>query len=266
MAPLAVIAIVLAALMIKWSAVTLLRHRREARRRAIEAAYLGHLGELANVLAREIRQSLETVREFTEIACERTDPCTTRMLRPVLDEVGRLDSLARELLLYGRPPEPNYRVVTWNEISDALRAFTSDDRLQFHPKESSMTFCTDPDLLTQALSHLIGNGLEAIGGSPDGIVRVTAVQDRNRVRISVEDNGPGIPEEIRPKIFDHYFTTKSLGTGLGLPIARKLVNLVGATIDLHHPPGSGVEAEIRLPSRTVVRQPVPERPAAAVGA
>jgi signal transduction histidine kinase len=76
-------------------------------------------------------------------------------------------------------------------------------------------------------------------------VRLQPVGDR--CRVIVRDAGPGIPPEVREKIFTPFFTTKARGTGLGLPTARRIVEVHGGTIDIHCPPGGGTVVELELP-------------------
>jgi len=95
-----------------------------------------------------------------------------------------------------------------------------------------------------------------IAATPNGRVRLAATAVDSKVVISVEDNGPGVPPEVLPKIFDPYFSTKSTGTGLGLAIARQLATALGASLSLRNRPEGGLEARLALPKEAEARGPV----------
>ena len=247
-----------------------IRRRAEEERRRSKLEHLAHLGEMAAVLAHEIRSPLGTIKGFAQLAAEK-NPEAAGLLEPVLDETRRLEKLVSDLLLYARPPSPAVGPVEWKQIARALRQEVTDARLRVEAAE--LTFETDPDLVRRILVNLVWNGLEAIGESPhagqtaaagrnvrsEGFnssraeirreVKISAAVSDSQVRIAVEDDGPGIPEELRDKVFDSFFTTKSSGTGLGLAIARRLAVSLGGGVELTARSGGGTRAVVTLPAR-----------------
>jgi two-component system sensor histidine kinase FlrB len=114
-----------------------------------------------------------------------------------------------------------------------------------------LTAWADGRLLARVMSNLIGNSIEALSGK--GQVRLEAERRNGTIRVSVEDDGPGVAPEILPRLFDPYFSAKSGGTGLGLAIAKKIVE--------EH--GGAIGAENRETGGFRVRFDVPEAPAEA---
>ncbi|NMC51028.1 MAG: ATP-binding protein, partial [Desulfovibrio sp.] len=111
----------------------------------------------------------------------------------------------------------------------------------------------DASLLERALDEILENAVEA---SPEG-GRVTAAISREdgdegtpgRIRIAVKDQGPGVSAEIAPYLFDPFFTTKAVGVGMGLSLAKRLLEAMGGTIRLENRPGGGTAAIILLPGK-----------------
>jgi len=219
------------------------RHAQQEKKR-LELTHLAHLGKLSAVLAHEIRNPLGTIKGFTQLAMEQADARSRPVLEPVLRETVRLERLVSDLLLYGRPPQAVVTDCAWEEISAEL-AGCAGCRIDI--ASSPVRFRTDPQMLRQVLTNLIRNSCEALSERQDGLVQVTLEVSHDDVVICVDDNGPGIPEEQREKVFESFYTTKSFGTGLGLPIAGSLSAALGGAFSLKPRPGGGLRAEVRLP-------------------
>jgi signal transduction histidine kinase len=114
----------------------------------------------------------------------------------------------------------------------------------------------DRDLLKQALLNVVTNGVEAM--KDGGLLAISVRQARGGWGISVRDQGPGIPPELRDKIYKLYFTTKGKGSGIGLAMTFRVVQLHGGTIDFSSEPGKGTEFRLQFPAaREVQRQALP---------
>ena len=102
----------------------------------------------------------------------------------------------------------------------------------------------DPEMLRAVMLNLVLNACQASGGQP---VEIETVVDGGACRIEVRDRGPGISDDIRDRIFEPFFTTKSSGTGLGLPIVKRLMEVQGGHVRLRSRDGGGTVAEVSLP-------------------
>jgi two-component system sensor histidine kinase HydH len=220
-----------------------LRRLAGEEKRHLEMAHLAHLGEMAAVLAHEIRTPLATIKGFTQLAIEKAGEGARPMLSPVITETQRLERLVTDLLLYGRPPQPVLVDCSWQEIAELLSDAAATVRIERAP----LHFRADAGILRHVLTNLIRNAAEAVAADRNGWVRVSAEASDATVILAVEDNGPGIQGDAAEKVFDSFFTTKSFGTGLGLPIAKRLTESLGGNLKLKSRVGGGVRAEVRLP-------------------
>jgi signal transduction histidine kinase len=221
-----------------------MRRAAQQEKTRLELAHLAHLGKMSAVLAHEIRTPLGTIKGFTQLALEKADRGIQAMLEPVLTETERLERLVGDLLLYGRPPKPAPAECSWEAIIPVLGQFGPHVTIDRSP----VALRTDARMLGQVVSNMIRNASDAVSATPGGRVDVLIREDGSDVVITVEDNGPGIPQEQLGKVFEAFYTTKSFGTGLGLPISRSLIAALGGSLSLAPRPGGGLRVEIRLPA------------------
>jgi len=235
--------------------------RRAARLevRQLEMEHLAHMGKMAAVLAHEIRNPLGTIKGFAQLAGERPDPALRALVDPIVEEARRLENLVNDLLLYGRPPVPEIRAAAWRETlapleADARHAI-GDRGIRFSAAASELVWDTDPRLLRQALLNLVRNALEAAAEGEGGEVRleVHAGADGG-LELAVIDNGQGIPDAVRDRLAEPFFTTKASGTGLGLAITRKLAESLGGKLTLEGAEPHGTRAVLSFPHARA-RQP-----------
>jgi two-component system nitrogen regulation sensor histidine kinase NtrY len=144
-------------------------------------------------------------------------------------------------------------------VREAVDApFRGDDSAEDEAGQLTITAEVDPGaipaeidgmLLKRCLDNLIRNGAQALraAGIRDGRIVVAARAEVDQAILEVRDNGPGVPPDVRERIFDPYYTTKSEGTGLGLAIVKKIVLEHGGEIDCRDAPEGGACFQIRLP-------------------
>ena len=111
---------------------------------------------------------------------------------------------------------------------------------------SAPVVLADAELLKIVFQNLLINGAQAMGGT--GELRVVLAASVNACSVTFADRGPGIPEDIRAKIFVPFFTTKARGTGLGLPTAKRLIEAQRGTISIQCPPVGGTTVTVQLPT------------------
>lgn len=203
-----------------------------AREKQSRLARLAELGEMSAVLAHEIRNPLGALKGFLQLALEQAAGDTRLWLTTSLEQTSRLEQLVKDLLAYARVPQPKWQEVGWQQMEMRLRPHAPG--VLFSPAEFRLR--TDPDILEQAVLNLLRNAMDA--GSE---VRVEAAPGW----IRVIDNGPGLPPEIRQKLFQPFVTTKAQGTGLGLVIVRNLVQALHGELVLRDAKPAGTCAEIR---------------------
>ncbi|HWP36306.1 MAG TPA: ATP-binding protein [Gemmatimonadales bacterium] len=220
------------------------------------AQQLATVGELASGIAHEIRNPLTGVLGALDLALRKLpadDPA-----RPLLHEaelqLKRIETATTQLLRFARPPELRTVPVDANLLVDrALRlvepqAKARGVQLRREPVSEAIPVNADPELMVQVLVNLLLNGVDA---SPDnGRVTVRVTRQGEEVRIGVEDQGPGVPPELRTEIFRPFFTTKHLGTGLGLSISRQIAQRHGGSLHLEDAPGGGATFVVALPIAT----------------
>jgi two-component system sensor histidine kinase HydH len=248
-ASLGALGLIALSLALAWS----VRRTARAEQRQLELEHLAQIGQMSAALAHEIRNPLGTIKGFAQLLAERLDDDKAALLEPVLSETTRLENLVRDLLLYGRPPQVNYREIHAPDLAAVIAAHAAawigQRPVQFHVEAPSFRFVSDPEVLEQALLNLVKNAIEAVESSPEGQVWLEFAVRDSWIAITVSDNGPGLSEEIRRHLFEPFRTTKASGTGLGLAITRKLVNSLGGRLAVCAGRQGGVQAQIRLPLR-----------------
>ena len=217
----------------------------------VETERLAKLGLLSTTLAHEIRNPLGAIKGFAQLAREHASARQEKPLNAIVRESLRLEALVNALLLYGRPQNPVVRPTEWEALAADLathaREAIGDRPIRFLCDSRIQNISTDPDLLKQALLNLIRNSVEAMPEGSEGTVSLCAAPARDgTLEISVEDDGPGIPEPVRSKLFAPFVTTKASGTGLGLPISKKLVESLGGVLQLVPLEPHGTRAELKF--------------------
>jgi two-component system, NtrC family, sensor histidine kinase PilS len=224
---------------------------------------LAALGRLAAGIAHEIRNPLASITGSAQMLDEGLGlPESERtLLRLITHESKRLNRLLSDLLGYVRERKvqrrPVHLATLFGEVELALKNHSKFDakvlEVVCEPLKVEPGFESDADLLHRVLLNLGLNAMEALLGSersPNGhlgriFLRCTVEGDL--LKLEVADNGPGMPEEVMLRAFEPFFTTKPEGTGLGLATCQQDVQILGGSINLSSPPGSGALVTIRLP-------------------
>jgi nitrogen fixation/metabolism regulation signal transduction histidine kinase len=151
-----------------------------------------------------------------------------------------------------RLPQPEFSPVVLNEMIQQtialVKSYPGAEKVAFETHiESDLILNADPKLIEQVLLNVYKNAVEVLGRSPDGFIRTIADRIPNdRIRISLEDNGPGMKQEILEKIFIPFYTTKKEGSGIGLSLCRQIILAHHGNIKAESSPGAGTKIEIIL--------------------
>jgi signal transduction histidine kinase len=223
---------------------------------------LAAMGELASTVAHEVRNPLNAIgmtaqrllREFLNGDRSAAEPDASE-LKELLDVLGgetrRIDRIVQQFLDYARPPRLSLRRASLRDMleaaAEALRAKAATRQITIDSDLAGAGEAVfDPDQLKQAVDNLLRNAIDA---TPEGgRVRLQARRDASDHVIEITDEGPGIPADIVPKIFDLYFTTKADGTGVGLAVTHQIVEAHRGRIDVESSPGAGTRMALRIPA------------------
>jgi two-component system nitrogen regulation sensor histidine kinase NtrY len=213
--------------------------------------------EMARMIAHEIKNPLTPIRLSAEHLQEvyASDPeglegvfesCTSNILK----QVGELQEIASEFSTYSRIPKMN---ATRGDLLEVVQEIVSAYRTA-PPKGVEISLVATPEkvtaefdrkLVSRALRNLIENALNVTPANGKVEIGVEVVD--GQVRVSVADTGPGVAPEMLPRIFEPYFSTNDSGTGLGLPIARRIAEEHRGGVTAHNRSAGGLEVSIILP-------------------
>jgi hypothetical protein len=217
------------------------------------AEHLATLGELATGLAHEIRNPLAGIAGVIEIIgrdLPGTSPARA-VVKDVRQEIARINQIVTDLLQTARPHPPQIRKSDLNTtVEHAVmlarqQALARSIEITLHKDASLPQVAHDSDQIHQLLLNLLLNALQAI--EENGKIRVSVKSLGKSVVVEVTDNGRGIPPEHLPNIFRPFYTTKGEGTGLGLSLARRIVEDHHGRIDVTSAVGKGTTFAVVLP-------------------
>jgi nitrogen fixation/metabolism regulation signal transduction histidine kinase len=222
-----------------------------AREQEVEAARVRAWSDVARRVAHELKNPLTPIRMGAAGLARNPDPSVRDTGAMILEEVGRLDRMARDFSRFGRPPEGPTAPVDVGEMLESLRNRHTDEadrtRIQVEVAADLPRIPGHHDALSRAVLNLLVNALEALDDQEDGQVVLSARPLAGGVEISVADNGPGVPEELRPVVWQPEVTTRRRGSGLGLAMVRQTVHAHGGEVELRERPGGGADFRIALP-------------------
>ncbi len=216
---------------------------------------LAALGQLTAGLAHELRNPLGTIKASAELLSRPSTREKQEVIQElsgyIASEVDRTNALVSRFLDFARPLELHAKTsdirktVEQAAVQANARAEAAQVRIETRIPEEPIELSFDADLLTVAVLNLLQNAIDA--SAPGGAVTLTVDDSGDQVRITVSDHGSGIAREHLESIFNPFFTTKSNGTGLGLPLVSKIVDEHRGRITVSSEAGRGTTFEILLP-------------------
>jgi signal transduction histidine kinase len=233
-----------------------------AQQELVVAERMATVGRLSLRIAHEVRNPISAIELNAEMledivrgrSRERSDADMKEaagLVSAIRDQVTALDALTEEYLAFARFPRPHFEEESINhlvqELADFVRPVAARQgltlRVEVDPSVPMMEI--DRGLLRQAVLNLVKNGLETL--SSGGELTIGSRFDGEAVEISVSDTGGGIAEDVGPRLFEQFFTTKPQGTGLGLSITRQIAEEHGGEVRWANRAPQGATFTIRLP-------------------
>jgi len=220
-----------------------------ARERELEAERLRAFREVARQVAHEIKNPLTAMRIALDQlgrAGGQADRRTVTAVDVLASETERLERLAREFSEFGRLPEgPKSEVDLVDLLIDLGKsAVPPDVDVSVRANGEPCKLLGHYDPLRRAFANLLRNASEAMGGR--GSIEVAVSREGNGLAVTIADHGAGIPDDLRQRVFDPYFTTKQDGTGLGLALVRQTIEAHNGSITVVETPGGGATFSIVL--------------------
>jgi len=229
-----------------------LREARDEQTQRFQKDKLAAMGEISAALAHEIRNPIGIINTSAALLDKPDgDPeKSAQLTRMIREESLRVSNLVQDFLQLSRHRQPAFAVIDpVQPMERALEiALAGAKPVTVHKQFShdGVTIKADPGLLQQAWSNIFTNALQAMDGK-DNVLRLGSGVEDGQVILSVQDNGPGLPAEIMPRLFEPFFTTKPQGTGLGLTIAYTLTEANGGRLQAAPPEGRGARFVMRFP-------------------
>ncbi len=171
-------------------------------------------------------------------------------LEEIQKNLEYINKIVQDLQDYARPLRPTLKEMDLGKVFDDVlvrKAVPKSIEVSCRVDADARMTTVDPDLLKRVLANLVNNAVQAM--HEKGKLTIRGFKDGNFITVTVEDTGPGIPEETRPKLFTPLFTTKSKGQGFGLAVVRRLTEALGGTVSFESEVGKGTTFIVRLPQK-----------------
>jgi two-component system nitrogen regulation sensor histidine kinase NtrY len=203
--------------------------------------------EIKNPLT-PMKLSVQHLRQAFHDRAANLDEILDTVTKTIVEQIETLSRIASEFSHFGRMPRRKLEECDLQDVlRESIQLFEQDRNVVFscHFAPSLPPIFADREELRRAFINLIRNGIQAMDGK--GRIDIHTEHEEGEVRITIRDEGKGIPEEVQDKLFQPNFSTKTDGMGLGLAIVKKTVDDLGGTVVLVPAEGKGTAARISLP-------------------
>ena len=216
------------------------------------------IGRLTSGVGHEVKNPINAIVVHVELLKSKLEGASAPAIRHVEvieAEIRRLDRVVQLLVDFSRPVELQLREQDLRDVIGDVLALSAEELsthnviLESHMPARPLAVNVDADLIKQAALNVIQNGAQAM--PEGGTLRVVLEEQRKFAVLRIADQGPGIPDDIREKIFDLYFTTKSGGSGIGLAMTYRIVQLHYGSIEVQSNAERGTEFVLRFPLAAV---------------
>lgn len=227
-----------------WLAAAREERRRE---RSERERQLAALGEMSAVLAHEIRNPLASLKGHAQLLGEQlgSDEKLQKKVQRIVGEALRLEELTNTLLDLVRSSSISLRDVDPAKLAREVAEAIDATRVEVDTRHAPTIWSLDPMRMEQVLKNLLQNALQA--SPPDATVELSLASDRGRLVLTVRDHGTGLVPGSERQVFEPFRTSRAKGTGLGLAVARRIVELHGGQIHGENHPQGGALFTVRIP-------------------
>ena len=219
--------------------------------RLVQHEKLAGIGRLAAGVAHEINNPLAVILGYARLLRKTAHGSVADDLRVIEDETLRAKAIVDGLLDLSRPIDVHREPVDLRALCDEVMARLGGTRL-LEGVRADMSgvghAAGDAQKLRQVVLNLVKNAAEAAGKG--GRIEITVGEADGFAQVSVSDSGPGLPDEVRARLFEPFFSRKEGGTGLGLAVSKGIVEAHGGTLEAESPPQGGARFSLRLPLNT----------------
>jgi signal transduction histidine kinase len=237
------------------------QQQQMAHEQLLRSARLAALGQFSATMAHELRNPLNVIKlsmHYVNTRVPAQDEKLQRNLSHMNRSVDRACEIIDDMLAFARLPPPRPRLLAVNElvsVSIAALPVTEWVKVDGSLAPDLPLVMADAQQIEQAVTNL---GLNALQAMPEGgCLSISTRREGEQIAITVCDTGPGIPEELRERVFEPFFSTKVTGTGLGLPLVREIALAHGGDLSLQSRPGEGACFLLLLPLAAAL--PCPDR-------
>jgi signal transduction histidine kinase len=215
---------------------------------------LAAIGRLTSGVAHEVKNPINAIVVHLEVMRQKLkeiDPDTRRHIDVISSEIQRLDRVVQTLVDFTRPVELRLVEIDLSKLVDdvVMLASPAAEQNQVHverqPSSDPLPTRIDADLVKQAVLNIVINGVQAM--PQGGTLELAMRREGDDALLTIRDEGPGIPEDIRDKVFNLYFTTKKGGSGIGLAMAYRVVQLHHGSLEFTSIAGKGTTFYLRFP-------------------
>ncbi len=222
---------------------------------------LAAIGRLTSGVAHEVRNPINAIMVHLEVLREKIrqiDPESKRHMDVIGSEIQRLDRVVQTLVDFTKPMELRLGEIDLRRVVEDVSVLAAPEAArqgvtvtcELPPQPLSVN--ADADLVKQAVLNIAINGIQAMPGG--GALTLSARREDDAIEIEVRDHGAGIPKEIRDKVFNLYFTTKKSGSGIGLAMSYRVMQLHNGSMEFESEPGLGTVFHLRFPAAEAVRR------------
>ncbi|MGH9523586.1 MAG: two-component system sensor histidine kinase NtrB, partial [Terriglobales bacterium] len=221
---------------------------------------LAAIGRLTSGVAHEVRNPINAIMVHLQIMREKmqeADPESKRHMDVIASEIQRLGRVVQTLLDFTKPVELRLTDLDLRRIAEEVALLAGPEAarhgvlVQTDLPDAPLPVKVDPDLIKQAVLNIANNGIQAMPAG--GALTISGRREDGTVQVDISDQGGGIPPEIGEKIFNLYFTTKKAGTGIGLAMSYRVMQLHNGNISYDSRPGHGTTFHLRFPAQEQVR-------------